>query len=589
MIDGVEQSRQRIGLSMHRRVCLQFIRHCAKPIFLIALAATICLAGCASTQSPRVAPESIYDIRAGRYDSARRNIRRHAVDEQSPDVILDNLRLAVASIHDGAMFESRFALSRAYPYMVSGTVNQNGNAHKSPFWEAEGRLVWKGEPFEQAGAWYYQSLNAMLNNDWENARAAAQNMLFTLVDFAGAETIGEAMQLAESPEWFDEHSAEVESDLVIGYVLLGVSESLQNNSYAANEAFAHALRLQPQLKDLILQLQERNYNTLWFVEAERGPRKVLLGRHGETFIYRPVAKHDPGTLEMITSVAQSSGDLQLSARLDVVDFWKLSRHPRWWSMRSLREGRAVLGDVLKVAGAGAAVYGGANTDSTSGRIALIAGVSMIIFGESLTQSAEADKRFLDVLPRTVYLVPLQLPPGEHTIQFNLDTGDQQLSATRHLISPGQMEGATPSPSVYTARLMRQRHASAAPTIASLAPNDIRHCNDATGHIAGRKPYILGGTCVCTPTPSLMQAYSAAGVLGDWTVGQLDELYRAEGIVRAPLPAVDRATSKTYHHILRKGRLLYTPRVGSAGFEQLTFQSAPPYVARSTQLIALRSQ
>jgi len=545
-------------------------------ITLITLLFT--LPGCAATQSPRATTGSTSDIQSGRYDEARRRLRRFAVDRDSPDVILDNLRLGIAAIHDGAFFEAKQALMRAYPWLVTGTVNQK-NAEDTVFWGSEGQLVWKGEPFEQAAAWYYEALVPMIEGDWENTRAAAKNMLFTLVDFAGAADVRDAMRQAESPEWFDARAEDVESDLVLGYLLLGISEHWQARYAEAEEAFDQAEDLRPDLAGLISRLRDGDYNTLLVVEAQRGPRKVLHGRYGEFFTFEPRPHGPPDPLVVTDETGESLE--YLPERMDAVDFHALAQHPRWWSLRSLRETKKAVGEFLTIAGTGAIIYGSVSDDANTRDKALLAGIAAALFGQAVAQSSEADRRYLDVLPRTVYLVPLDLEPGAHALRLSLP--EDGLDAVRHFIRPGYE-----TPAVYVVRLDERDLGGGGGDEGALEQlrRPIAHPNDVTGPRVGTYPYILGGTCVNTPTEEVLAAYQAGGYLTDWSLQDLLDLYREEGIVFSPLPASSETTD-TYHHILRNGRLLYTPVPGSRGFEDLTYRQAPPYEPRSEYLKRVR--
>jgi len=558
------------------------IRRLSSIILVIAVLPTFL--GCASSsahQSTRIRPEAVYDIHAGRYDAARRKLRRHSLDRNTPDVILDNLRLAVASIHDGAFYEAKLALMRAYPYLVTGTVNKR-NAENAAFFSDEGHLVWKGEPFEQAAAWYFEALVPMIEGDWENTRAAAKNMLFTLVDFAGSPTIGDAMKKAESPEWFDKHKERIESDLVLGYLLLGISEYWQARDSNAVDAFNHARKLRPDLKPLINTLQNGNYNTLLVVEAEPGPRKQPHGRYGEYFTFQPVPKSMPAPL-LITDEDGNPVSTDLPDRLDAVDFDALAQHPRWWSMKSLRETKRAVGDILTAAGTGAVIYGSVSKDDNAKDKALLAGIAAIAVGQAIASWSAADLRYFDVLPRTVYLVPLQLEPGPHTIRLSLP--NQNLDSVRHFIMPGYDTLA-----VYAIRLEKTdalNQEDENKIALKKINHPIQHPNDVTGPIPGSYPYILGGTDVSTPTEEVLQSYQQSGYLLDYSIADLLDLYREEGIVLTPLPA-NRETTTTYHHILRPGgRWLYTPVPGSKGFEDLTYKKAPPYQPKSQALIIAR--
>lgn len=546
------------------------------------------VAGCGSTQSSRLAPSAVQEIEQGQYRTARDELRRFTVDRDSPDIILDNLRMAVAALHDGAFFEAEAALGRAYPYMVSGSVNAVGSESAVTF-PYEGRLVWKGEPFEQAMAWYYQTVAQMIAGDWENARAASRNMLFTLVDFSGAgDTVDSAMKAAESPEWFDEHASEVESDLVIGYLLAGISERWQNRPTEAGEFFGRAKTLAPDLEPLIALLESGSYNTLLVVEALPGPHKRPIGEYGETFEYEPkpgsMTGHGPPlvvTDATGAALASDGRDVPLPEVLDVVDTLKLAQHPRWWSLRSLRENRKALGEVLALAGIGAVIYGSATNDANTRDKALIAGAAAILLGSALMHSSAADLRHFDVMPRYVYLVPLALEPGRHTLRMSLPS--LHLDAIRHDLMPGH-----DSPAVYLVRLSNESRRRT--DWHDLDPSDdsdtqadpesrinrpALYPNDHTGPSVGTYPYILGGACVCIPTADVLATYQAGGYLIDMTLDELIGLYRAEGIVFDPQP-LSSETQQTWRHVLDGGKLLYTPLPGSAGYERLTYARHESY-------------
>ncbi|MFG0329995.1 MAG: hypothetical protein ACF8PN_08870 [Phycisphaerales bacterium] len=521
--------------------------------------------GCA-TESERARPFEARLVQLGDYDQARQRLRRFAVDEDSPEFILDNLRLAVAALHAGAFLEAEQALRRAYPYLVAGTVNAEDRQNAAVF-KFEGELVWKGEPFEQAMAWYYQSLVQMMKGDWENARAAAKNMLFTLVDFAGADTVDQAMRKAESPEWFDKNASEVESDLVLGWVMLGVAERWQYRPEDAEIAFNQVRELRPDLAPLVEVLERGDYNTLVFVEAEAGPFKSPVGEREESFRYLPEPERRPASLRVESLGAAS---IDLPEKLLLVDTWRLAQHPRWWSLRSLRETKKAVGDALTLGGFGAVIIGSSMDDDNARDKVVGAGIAALLAGALLSSSAKADLRHLDVLPRSVYLAPLKLPEnGPNAVRFSIDS--PALAATRRYLAPG--EGG---PAVYVVRLER---AGVRALDGSIDTGAIAHPNEVTGPIVGTYPYILGGTCVHPPTAEALAAYQAGGYLKDFTLAELEELYRAEGIRDAPPPPAP-GTAPRYRHVLDGGLWLYTPSPGSKGFERLTFSPAPPYEPRS---------
>lgn len=68
-----------------------------------------------------------------------------------------------------------------------------------------------------------------------------------------------------------------------------------------------------------------------------------------------------------------------------------------------------------------------------------------------------------------------------------------------------------------------------PYVARQACTQVVYCNDYTGHKPGSKPWIMGGTCCCTPSDELMAQLHRDGFCLDMTAEQLADAYRAKGI------------------------------------------------------------
>lgn len=545
-------------------------------------------------QSPRLHPGAVRQVNEGRFDTAREELRSHAADLNSPDVILDNHRLAVASIHDGALFEAGMAFNQAYPFMVSGQLNDSNRIASAKF-TYESRLIWRGEPFEQAMAWYYQAVYQAILGDWENVRAASKNMLFQLADFASGASLDDAMSRAESPEWIDRYPERIESDLVMGYILLGLANRQLQRPADASDAFSHAATLAPHLAELLTTLETGTYDTLLFVEAGRGPEKVPVGKHGESFVYRPLPDRTPSGGGPLIVDVDRFGRVPIPAATSLVDTWALAQHPRWWSLASLRRLKASMGDIATIAGLiaitygsshghvysgshGSGVHASSHGDDTDGGLLLV-GLALIGLGQALAETAQADLRHLDVLPRQVHLVPLRLGPDTTPRRVVITAPAESQYAVRHYISPGTGR----DPKAYTTRL----HPGEPPPQAyTSAWPRVMHPNDVTGPIAGTYPYILGGTCVCTPTAEVLATYQAGGFLRDVTLSELEMLYQAERIgINRPLARKHDA----YRHVLRGGHMMYTPHPGSSGFEHLTYTAALPYEPRSREVREMRAR
>ena len=102
------------------------------------------------------------------------------------------------------------------------------------------------------------------------------------------------------------------------------------------------------------------------------------------------------------------------------------------------------------------------------------------------------------------------------------------------------------------------------------------CHDALGHVAGNKPWILGGACCCTPTPENFALHQAQGTLDKtMTYGQYLALYKEKGI----------ATDQDHKgcgnfcpqgpHVTVGGRCMATPAPGTWMYERVMYGPHTP--------------
>jgi hypothetical protein len=97
------------------------------------------------------------------------------------------------------------------------------------------------------------------------------------------------------------------------------------------------------------------------------------------------------------------------------------------------------------------------------------------------------------------------------------------------------------------------------------------CHDAVGHVAGSKPWILGGRCCCTPTGENHARHIAEGTLEPLTTYEkyLD-LYRQRGIVTdLDHKGCGNMCSKG-PHVTLGGRCMATPTPGTWMYDQVTY-------------------
>jgi hypothetical protein len=88
-------------------------------------------------------------------------------------------------------------------------------------------------------------------------------------------------------------------------------------------------------------------------------------------------------------------------------------------------------------GAAEALHGSSWTGHRQNNNDIAIGLGLIAAGALLDASSQADLRQWEMLPRSVFLVPLNLSPGPHNVSVAFATGEQQ--AWHGLVAPAQGE------------------------------------------------------------------------------------------------------------------------------------------------------
>jgi hypothetical protein len=107
---------------------------------------------------------------------------------------------------------------------------------------------------------------------------------------------------------------------------------------------------------------------------------------------------------------------------------------------------------------------------------------------------------------------------------------------------------------------------------SLTPPPVVYCHDGIGHIPGSKPWILGGTCCCTPTPEMFDTYRAENTVPeDMTYDQFLQLFKDKGII-TDLDLEYRGSNcrcEQGPHVVFGGHCMVTPTPGTRLYEEVT--------------------
>src|SRR3954464_7968108 len=207
-----------------------------RPSCLLPFAFCLLLAtGCAATKEERQAKRAVDDYLYGNYDRAASKLKPLA-DKTDENFVLNNARLGSTTLAEYDLDTAESAFLNAYEVINATGVNSGGRGAAAAIIN-EKLKVWKGEPFEKAMVNYYLGIVYYMQHDYENARAAFENSLFKLRDYG------------EGKNKNDEYRS-VESDFILGYVMLGKAFQRLGNEEQAHKAFDRAASLNPRLKGL---------------------------------------------------------------------------------------------------------------------------------------------------------------------------------------------------------------------------------------------------------------------------------------------------------------------------------------------------
>ncbi len=505
---------------------------------------------------------------ASDYTSARRALRAGAYREPiHENTVLDASALGMAALADGSTFEANQALLRAYELLETGALNDDGRVFAAAVIN-EGVTIYKGEPFEQAMAYHALAVSAALDGDWENVRIASRASTRKLRNYADArgdepvppEVI--AQQLADLGDDADAPFVTIDTDFALSYLLEAIADNAMGRT---SNAIALAKAADARVALLADDIASANYNTVIIVHLGMGPVKEPTGPHGESTLWAPREPADPGHM-MVTF----NGWQALPGVRPVTNINRMSRDHRWINFESIRRLKALIGEGLVVGGA---VVASRNERNSSNQIA---GIAMLLGGVLLQASSAADTRHNSLLPSAAYLAVVDLPPGAGSLELHFPGRDLPPMVIPHL-TPGTAR----NPAAVYMRLTGREPAQ------WYTNRNAVYSSDALSPRAGDYPWILGGSDLSTPTEAVLGVYQSGGILTDFSLGELEELYLLEGIQLGEGPTgPDDRRHVSYEHILDGGGALFTPHPYTMGYKRLMCDSHPPYEARSERVRTL---
>jgi len=551
------------------------------PRRVTALAAALIAIGSAiGCSTPRADPRVLSMTQRGEFGRARSALTNAASrDPADRNFMLHRANLLSLSLAEGLPQAAEPIADRLYDFLRTQDINADTGVASFLLGEGNAR-IWKGEPFEQA---YTLTSIAILDGmlgDWGNVRASASSALFQVRDFSralSARADGKRVRHANPAD--DTLSAREDllarapsddlagtftlarSDFELAYILKAVA-ARQIGAPDADEALAQLVQVAPRLQPLADTIRAGQYNTILVVEHGLAPEKYATGPDNAIAAFRP---RTPSSDAPIRVRLQSGPDLALVPV--ATDLNRLARDLRWNSLEDLRKAKSAIGTGLLIGGAVVAA-------SSDNRNAQLVGLGLLLAGALSKATAAADTRFAELLPQRVYVAPVTLTSPGAPIEIQIDGRPE----TRMVLA-----GLAPPPTGDLALHLVRIPAAPAPWATSGA---IAYSNDETGPTAGPQlPWILGGRCLRTPSYPVLASYQASGFLKNFTLNDLLDLYREEGIEIAGLST----KGEIGRHILEGGSWLYSPRAGSTGFARLFGSDHPAYQPRSARVRDLAAQ
>lgn len=515
--------------------------------------------------------------------------------------MLNRTKVVLSSMADGVPQSTEGNADLLYDFLRIQGVNE-GKEVLSFISTESGATYWKGEPFEQALSYAYIAAFDGTQGDWGNVRASASNSIFLIRDFSESIRRGEEIRENQVAESTDESNTDqtseeralaereailayaqvreqessgdanqdsetdefeydlIESDFELGYLLLAIAADQLDLDAERDEHLRALSSISPRFSTLARNIRSGSYNTVMLISYGMGPEKYGAGYDQVIEMYRP--RTPSGDEPLLVRAGGQSYSFPVAT-----DVNRLALDTKWNNLEGMRRAKSIIGTAL--VGGGAVMI--ATADSTE---QALAGAAVALVGLLAKESAKADTRHCEILPQRTYIALLNLPQsGTADIELQI----QNMPETKLVIPVANLtSNASDMASFHYVRL--SSGADGWRTHGQLV-----YLNDYQRRAtAPTLPFIMGGSCLRTPSPGLMDEYHAAGLPSDISYDRLMEIYRDEEIVIASLtPGVELG-----RHICEGGNTLYSPDPVSSGYVRLYCQPHPPYQPRGELLSQL---
>ncbi|MFN5944266.1 MAG: hypothetical protein ACK5ZG_01910 [Phycisphaerae bacterium] len=546
----------------------------------ILLLASVCGLPMAACQSTALRRDVAIMADRGEYGRAAGLLQQDVTDDMSnKDYLLTRMRLLLMALADGQPDAAEETANQLFSLLRTQGINEDRTVASVVLYE--GVRIWKGEPFEQALGFHYVAMQKALRGEWDNARAASSSSLFLLRDFAQAVgkpepttlEVAEAAAKADAKKpgqgdaLIDNGYVTSQSDFALGYLMNAAANIAVSRPEEASDNLTAAVRANEAVKDIAETMRSGAFNTLLIVDAGRGPAKVATGNDGAIAEWKARTPSDDRKV-LVSVNGESVGAFPFAQDINA-----MARSHRWRNLEDVRTIKSAIGDGLMIGG-GAVLLGSDRKNSD----AMWVGAGLLALGALMKAGSAADTRHAELLPQRVFVVPLLLAEGSHTLRIGIESSSRAGLTLVNVPGPKSLsEGG------QRVRLLYAKLAPSEAVGAWEAATSVAVANDTwKERVEGDNlPYIFGGACVRTPTPAVLDQYHAAGNLVGMTPVDLMNLYRAEGITFT----VEEQQGRFVTHVLEGGTSMVAPKPGSSGYQRLFTQRRGRYTPRSEELKA----
>jgi len=340
----------------------------------------LCLAASACGPSARELGRQAF--RRHDYATAQ-NFLKKSKNKANKNFVLYNLELGSAAFEGGNYHAARRAFERAaqamrgYAGTAEGVVSLVAN---------ESAKIFKGDPFEQAMANFYDGLIYYRWGDYNNARAAFHQALMS--DKSSADGYQEDFAVAQ---------------FMIGKCYRKIGQA--DNARISFEKARKACDSNPYFSREAI----RDHNVLIILQLGKAPKKIATGPAGS------LDEYVPGIYRETSARVYADGKL-LGTSSPAVDLLRQARTSGRTAKDTIQAAKGAVKTGLLAAAA-------AQDDPKPG---------LALAATALLMPAGADLRQWDLLPGEIHLLSTKLSPGGYTFRIEIFAGGKRMNDFRQV-------------------------------------------------------------------------------------------------------------------------------------------------------------